>query len=443
VSVALRATNEALGLVQFEFADGATSPAEAGGQPCRSVVPTVHAGRYVYFRIDDSFKWADQMVVDIEVEYFDRGTGCFLIEYDGPDPNAPFNGAYTASKSCVTLGDSGQWKIAKFRLPQARLLNSQNGGADFRIVAQAQGLCLRRVKVMRPGMPVESGALLRGWQHDFAEPPGSNWLATGEGSAAFSQVDGLLRAGPQTAGPSTLWANPPANLGSAYEVLARVRPVEGPSHADALGGLTVGWHAQARPDIQAVLGRSPGGQSLLEWRETDQPLGKRGACRWTFNQWYWMRVRHSTNAITGYPDLWARLWLADGETPEPDAWTAWCDYFPGAPAASGQVGLVAAFGLLEWDYFLILAASLPEIRVCPPTLKPRRPHLQWIAAPPAVTPQLMLQGESQTPYALEYSADFRSWDETPVTTDDSGLARFIDSTARGEFHRFYRAHCLP
>src|SRR5262249_37377839 len=101
VSTTLQATNDSRGLTQFESADGATVPAEAGGSPCRAVAPTIHPGRYVYFQIHDSFKWAAKMLVDVEVEYFDQGTGSFRIEYDGPDPNAPFDGAYTASKTSV------------------------------------------------------------------------------------------------------------------------------------------------------------------------------------------------------------------------------------------------------------------------------------------------------------------------------------------------------
>ncbi len=149
VSAVLQATNESHGLVLLELADGATSPTEAGGRPCRAVRSTQHAGRYLYFQIDDSFKWADTMEVDVEVEYFDQGSGVFQIEYDGPDLNAPFNGAYTASKTSATLTNSGQWKTAKFRLFKAHFLNSQNGGADLRITIQADALKVRKVVVFR------------------------------------------------------------------------------------------------------------------------------------------------------------------------------------------------------------------------------------------------------------------------------------------------------
>ncbi len=130
VTTSLGATNESQGLIQFDHADGITRPATAGGHECRETVSTVHQGKYIYFQIHDSFKWADLMLVDVDVEYFDAGTGSFRIEYDGPDPNAPFNGAYTASKTSVTLNNMGQWKKARFRLLESRFLNSQNGGAD-------------------------------------------------------------------------------------------------------------------------------------------------------------------------------------------------------------------------------------------------------------------------------------------------------------------------
>ncbi|MCB1129465.1 MAG: hypothetical protein KDM81_23385, partial [Verrucomicrobiae bacterium] len=106
VSVDLAAENTTHGLFQLESGDGVTAPAEVGGVVCRSAEPTEHAGRYVYFRIDDSFKWADRMVVDVAVEYFDHAGGGFTIEFDGSDLSAPFQGAYTHAGQNTTLQGS-------------------------------------------------------------------------------------------------------------------------------------------------------------------------------------------------------------------------------------------------------------------------------------------------------------------------------------------------
>lgn len=149
VTVLLGPTNETRGLKQFEWADGKTAPAVAGGHSGRRLVPTEHRGRYVYFQIDDSFKWAEEMEVEVIIEYFDLGNGGFQIEYDGSDPQAPFHGAYSPSPTRVTLSDSGQWKTASFRLTRARFNNAQNGGADFRIAFTGDQLLIRRVTVKR------------------------------------------------------------------------------------------------------------------------------------------------------------------------------------------------------------------------------------------------------------------------------------------------------
>lgn len=149
VWVELGPTNRTHGVVQVESADGVTAPAEVGGRPCRSAQPTVHRGRYIYFRIDDSFKWADPMEVEVEVLYFDHAEGRFGLEYDGSDPNAPFSGAYTRAGKTVALRGTGTWQTGTFRLAGARFLNGQNAGADFRLVVEAPVFHVARVEVRR------------------------------------------------------------------------------------------------------------------------------------------------------------------------------------------------------------------------------------------------------------------------------------------------------
>ncbi|MCX8107501.1 MAG: DUF5010 domain-containing protein, partial [Verrucomicrobiae bacterium] len=138
VYVLLGDRNVEHGVTQLDQPDGLTKPDSIEGVVCRSVVKSQHPGRYIYFRIDDSFKWAHTMLVDVEVEYFDSSPGWFRIEFDGSDTNAPFQGAYTASRTVVTLNGLRRWLRASFRLTDARFLNSQNGGADFRIALGAE-----------------------------------------------------------------------------------------------------------------------------------------------------------------------------------------------------------------------------------------------------------------------------------------------------------------
>src|SRR3989442_5582570 len=129
VSAGLSASNIEDGLDQFDFADGVTVATNVAGSDCRAAAPNPSGGRYIYFRIDDSFKWAGSMQAEVQVEFFDSAGGNFLVEFDGSDTNAPFNGAYTRSSATVNLGGSQLWRTARFNLSGARCRNSQNAEA--------------------------------------------------------------------------------------------------------------------------------------------------------------------------------------------------------------------------------------------------------------------------------------------------------------------------
>lgn len=439
VTVTLQATNDSQGLKQFEFADGATTATEAGGKACRAVAPTVHAGLYVYFQIDDSFKWADKMLVDIEVEYFDEGTGSFWIEYDGPDPNAPFNGAYTASKTKATLANSGQWKTAKFRLLESRFLNSQNGGADFRIVVQSPGLRFRKITVSRLGMPGEAGASLRGWQQDFGEPMGTNWMLVGK-ATAFKHMGGALRVGPTSEGPAMMLATGLKVEASPVEVLARVRPISTAPTPNWLGGILAVVEPGTGRGYGALFRRDTSGVTSFGLISSGDNLGPFLPLGWRTNSWYWLRMRHQPNALSGYPDLWARLWPADGEAQEPDAWTTWRDYYPAESAVTGFTGISAGQGEFEIDWLLIKADALPAIVAQPPPFKPALATLASIAYSPTEGIRLALRGDPGVGYLLESTTDFQTWDASPLSTDSTGQALFTDASNRPR--RFYRARLV-
>ncbi|HRT08497.1 MAG TPA: DUF5010 domain-containing protein [Candidatus Paceibacterota bacterium] len=148
------ATTGGLTLVPHE--DGQVRQAEAGGSVCWQIQPSPGHGTYVYFRVDDSFKNAAGMDLDLVVEYFDAAAGRLNVEYDGPDKSAPFNGAYSRSQAVPLSGDK-QWKTATFKLAGARLMNGQNSGADLRLVVEAGDLGVRKVTLCRTDSISESG----------------------------------------------------------------------------------------------------------------------------------------------------------------------------------------------------------------------------------------------------------------------------------------------
>jgi hypothetical protein len=103
---------------------------------------------YLYFAIDDSYKDEGLMNAVVEIEYFDAAPGRLNVEFDGSDTSAPFNGAYSPGRSIELKGDR-RWKTAEFELSRARFRNSQNAGADFRIMAQTPEFGLARATLRR------------------------------------------------------------------------------------------------------------------------------------------------------------------------------------------------------------------------------------------------------------------------------------------------------
>lgn len=143
------ATNHNGGLQLVDVEDGRTRQRSSSGRLSLAALQfRDHPGRYIYFRADDSFKWSDSMELSVTVEYCDTAPGRLYVEYDGSDLKAPFNGAYSRSQSRPLMGDQN-WKTATFELPGAKLLGAQNGGADFRIVAEAQDLAVAKITVQR------------------------------------------------------------------------------------------------------------------------------------------------------------------------------------------------------------------------------------------------------------------------------------------------------
>lgn len=149
VEITLGEKNIENGIKQVENEDGQTVPIKIGNKQARAIKRVPGFGSYIYFVIDDSFKWTDEMNVVAEVEYFDDSQGSFGIEFDGSDETAPFSGAYTRAPETVKLLGDKTWKKAVFTLQKARFLNSQNRGADFRITVSAPSFAAGKVKVLR------------------------------------------------------------------------------------------------------------------------------------------------------------------------------------------------------------------------------------------------------------------------------------------------------
>lgn len=441
VEVMLAATNATRGLVQFDQADGVTAPVEAMGSNCRETVPTAHGGLYVYFRLEDSFKWADRMLVDVEVEYLDEGSGSFRIEYDGPDPNAPFNGAYTASQTNARLGGSREWKTAQFRLPEARFLNSQNGGADFRVAVQAERLRIRRVRVIRLGVPEEAGQTLPGWQQDFGEPPVLEWTPAGAAGDWFHQQDGFVRL--RAAGLDPAWLLwPGIEVGDEeFELLARLRVATPEAGSALLGGLALGVDATTRTGVSCRFWSDDASHHRLGLVGDGWSPGVAASYAWRPNTWYWVRLRQAPRSSPGSSDIQMRAWPADGETGEPVTWLTEWDYTPAHAPRRGAVGLAAGVSGpdVECDYLLLKHPRVPQLTMRLPAAKPARPCLEPRGWSPVQGMVLELWGEASTRHTVERSDDLALWVEAAVVTDDTGRGRYQDLAATNAPRRSYRA----
>ncbi|MFO0892000.1 MAG: DUF5010 domain-containing protein [Isosphaeraceae bacterium] len=145
VRVLLGEVDREHGLKRLDAEDGHTRPAVVAGQACRINRP---GGHYMYFQVDDDFKWARAMNATVEVEFLDDGSALSL-EYDSHDPKATLHGAYTPCVRHSISEGSKTWKTATFRLEDARLDNRQNAGADFRLCVPGSNVAVRRV-VVRP-----------------------------------------------------------------------------------------------------------------------------------------------------------------------------------------------------------------------------------------------------------------------------------------------------
>ena len=89
------------------------------------------------------------MAATLTIQYYDGSRGRLRVEFDGMDSDAPFNGAYSRSRNEVELKGGNSWKTATFEIDGARFLNSQNEGADFRVVADGADLVVSSVKLER------------------------------------------------------------------------------------------------------------------------------------------------------------------------------------------------------------------------------------------------------------------------------------------------------
>ena len=141
------------GLVLRFHSDSKPVPVTIDGVECRLVERKPDRNYYFYFAVDPDFKRDDTMDVAIAVEYFDKGEGYFILQYDASSTNKSLSTVYLTLNEAERLTDSGQWRKAYFLARKATFKNSQNAQADFRIELHTSELLVRRVSVIRLDVP--------------------------------------------------------------------------------------------------------------------------------------------------------------------------------------------------------------------------------------------------------------------------------------------------
>jgi len=131
--------------------DGQTRIENLQGVPCRYLDPTVRSrggAAYLYFVVSSTFKTVETKAARIDFEYFTLTATTLKVQYDGMegDRHRPFMPAQPGE---LRVPGSPQWRTASFRITDAAFLNSQNGGADFRLDVIPPEIYVRRVTLTR------------------------------------------------------------------------------------------------------------------------------------------------------------------------------------------------------------------------------------------------------------------------------------------------------
>ena len=130
--------------------DGLHEIVAVGGRECVRALPNPFGpGRYLYFDLPDGFmEKAPSDRVEVEVTYYDEGTGAWAIEYDSTDfASSVREGAFRGGGS-ANLTDTKTWKTVKFELKDCNFANRCNGG-DFRLSIPTRTLCVVEVTVRK------------------------------------------------------------------------------------------------------------------------------------------------------------------------------------------------------------------------------------------------------------------------------------------------------
>ncbi|HPP02586.1 MAG TPA: hypothetical protein PLX83_18525, partial [bacterium] len=96
----------------------------------------------------DPFYFDDSEILVLEYTFWDEGHQRHELQYDSHDKNATLQGAYKGTSS-VLCKNTKQWVTSKITLRDARFVNRQNRGADFRFAVSEGWLAIKEVTLTK------------------------------------------------------------------------------------------------------------------------------------------------------------------------------------------------------------------------------------------------------------------------------------------------------
>lgn len=137
----------------IDWSDGKSDRIEMDGEICRRFLSESGAVSYLYFRVHDSFRWVGVQSLKLRVVAEAGGDAGFDVQFDGSDTSAPNLGAYSLALPIRKQPISSTVSTYEYDLRDARFLNSQNGGADFRLRKLRGDICIRSVELIKASLP--------------------------------------------------------------------------------------------------------------------------------------------------------------------------------------------------------------------------------------------------------------------------------------------------
>ena len=133
-----------------DWSDGWTRVDSVDGVSCRYMnhrAANLAGGAYVYFAVHPTFKQKEIKAARIEFEYLVRTPVRLKLQYDGNDEGQ--HRSFKPAQEIFNVPPSNGWQTVEFHLTEPVFMNSQHGGADFRLDVNPPEIYVRRVTLTR------------------------------------------------------------------------------------------------------------------------------------------------------------------------------------------------------------------------------------------------------------------------------------------------------